>query len=134
MQGGRAAVLVVEDEPATRELLGEVLEANGYVVETAADGAAALTRLAEGGIDIVLLDQMLPHLHGLELCRRLRAAQLDVYLPLIMLTALTGEPHRRAATEVGVDVYLTKPVALDELLYSVGRWAQRAFRNGMLIS
>ncbi len=117
-------VLVVEDDPLTRELLAELLEPAGYRVETVGDGEAALQRLAAGGIDLVLLDQMLPLMHGQTLCQRIRATPSDTYVPIIVLTALAGEAHRRAALSAGADVYLTKPCDTDELLYVVGRWAQ----------
>jgi DNA-binding response OmpR family regulator len=117
-------VLVVEDDPLTCELLQELLQPVGYRVETAEDGAAALRRLQGGDIDLVLLDQMLPLVHGRTLCERIRAGRSDSYLPIIMLTALWGEQYRRAALSAGADVYLTKPCDTDELLYVVHRWAQ----------
>jgi DNA-binding response OmpR family regulator len=128
MQPARPVVLVFEDYPVTRGLLQDVLESSGYAVEAAADGASALARIHGSEIDIVLLDQMLPLVHGLELCRQLRGASRDVYLPVIMLTALEGESHRRAAVAAGVDVYLTKPFDVDELLYAVGRWTETCRR------
>jgi DNA-binding response OmpR family regulator len=122
------AILIVEDDPATAEVLQDVLEAAGYRVYMAADGGAALGRLADGGIDLLVVDQMLPVVHGRELCRRLRDAPSETYLPIIMLTALGGESYRRAALAAGADVYLTKPLDLDELLYVVDRWAQACAR------
>ncbi len=119
----RPTVLVVEDDPDTRGLVQELLESAGYVVETAADGAAARAALATGGIDIVVLDQMLPLIHGLELCRLIRGQPSERYLPIIMITALSGERHRQNALAAGADVYMTKPLDIDELLYVVDRWA-----------
>src|SRR5581483_8256781 len=119
----RSTVLVVEDDPATCGMIQDLLEAAGYLVETAPDGAMALTYLAAGGIDVVVLDQMLPLVHGLELCRLIRGQRSDSYLPIIMVTALSGEPHRRNAVAAGADVYLTKPLDVTELLYIVDRWA-----------
>ncbi len=121
-------VLVVEDDGPTREVLQDLLEAAGYQVEAAADGVAALARFLAGGIDIVLLDQLLSRLHGLQLCERLRATRSDTYLPIIMMTALTGDSFRRAAKGAGADVYLTKPQIAEELLYVVGRWADNCAR------
>jgi DNA-binding response OmpR family regulator len=137
MMPPRTTALVVEDDPATSGLIQDVLESAGYLVETAPDGAAALDYVAAGGIDILVLDQMLPLVHGLELCRLIRGQPSDSYLPIIMLTALDGEPHRRNAIASGVDVYLTKPIDVDELLYVVERWDEvcrrkRAQREGHL--
>lgn len=128
MRTAEPAILVVEDDPATAEVVQDILEAAGYRVYTAADGGAALERLAEGGIDLLVLDQMLPVVHGRELCRRLREAPSETYLPIIMLTALGGDSYRRAALAAGADVYLTKPLDLDELLYVVDRWVQACAR------
>src|SRR3954471_24421731 len=119
----RSTVLVVEDDVDTCGLIQDLLESAGYLVETAPDGAVALAYLAAGGIDLLVLDQMLPLVHGLELCRAVRGQRSDRYLPIIMVTALSGELHRRNAQAAGADVYLTKPVDIDELLYAVDRWA-----------
>jgi DNA-binding response OmpR family regulator len=119
----RSTVLVVEDDVDSRGLLQDVLESVGYLVETASDGAMALAYLAAGGIDLLVVDQMLPLVHGLELCRAVRGQRTDRYLPIIMVSALSGELHRHNAQTAGADVYLTKPVDIDELLYAVDRWA-----------
>src|SRR3954465_8634273 len=118
----RSTVLVVEDDVDTCGLIQDVLESASYLVETAPDGVIALAYLAAGGIDLLVLDQMLPLVHGLELCRAVRGQRSDYYLPIIMVTALSGELHRRNAQAAGADVYLTKPVDIDELFYTVDRW------------
>src|SRR5438270_13025333 len=84
-------VLVVVDAPQLWQMLTPVLEAEGYASETAADGPAAVARLARGGIDLVLLDLMLPGMDGRAVCREVRAQTPpgEPYLPIIMLTALT---------------------------------------------
>jgi two-component system phosphate regulon response regulator PhoB len=137
MTPARTTTLVVEDDPATCGVIQDLLESAGYVVQTAPDGATALEYMAAGGIDILVLDQMLPLLHGLELCRLIRGRSSDRYLPIIMVTALSGEPHRRNAIASGVDVYLTKPFDVDELVYVVDRWDEvcrrkRAQREGLI--
>jgi DNA-binding response OmpR family regulator len=119
----RSTVLVVEDDPDTSGLIQGLLEEEGYLVEMAADGATALACLEVGGIDILVLDQMLPRVHGLELCRVIRGHASDRYLPIIMVSALCGPCHEQNALAAGADVYLTKPFAIDELLYVVDRWA-----------
>jgi DNA-binding response OmpR family regulator len=117
-----SVVLIVEDDPEISNLLRELLELEGYSVESAADGAAGLARVEAGGIDLLLLDLMLPKLDGLELCRRARAQTGDVYLPIIMLTGLTDEAQRHAGFVCGADDYVTKPFNVDELLDRVRVW------------
>ncbi len=120
---GAARVLVVEDEAGIADLLQEVLRGEGYAVEHAATGADGLARIAAGGLDLVLLDLMLPEVDGLELCRRARAAALDdVYLPIIIVTALASSADRRAGFTAGADDYVAKPFDMEELLARVQVW------------
>ncbi len=121
-------VLVVDDDPITQTYVSTLLGRAGYTVEIAADGPAGLARIEAGGIDVVLLDLMLPVLDGLELCRRVRARQSDVYLPIIMLTALDSADDRRAGFAAGADDYVTKPFRADDLLARVQVWAQTRAR------
>jgi DNA-binding response OmpR family regulator len=105
-----------------REVLQMLLGDRGYQIETAADGPSALARIEAGGLDLVLLDRMMPGLDGLEVCRRVRAQADDVYLPVLMLTALAGEKERHAGFAAGADDYVTKPFNADELLDRVDVW------------
>jgi CheY-like chemotaxis protein len=93
----------------------------GYEVETAEDGGTALDRL-DADIDLLLLDVMLPGLDGFEVCRRVRAAETDQHLPVIMLTALASDAQRHAGFAAGADDYLTKPFNNQELLDRVQVW------------
>jgi two-component system response regulator MprA len=110
----RSRVLVVDDEPALRESLDRALRAEGYVVDTAHDGAAALERLSEREPDVVVLDVLMPGLDGLETARRVRASGSRV--PILMLTARDGIGDRVAGLDAGADDYVVKPFALEELL------------------
>ena len=120
----RPIVLVVEDDPLASELLCTVLERAGYTVETAMDGAAALTCIEAGGLDLVLLDLMLPKVDGYEVCRRVRARDAEDYLPIIMCTALDQPSQRRAGFAAGADDYVTKPIQRDDLLDRVQVWVR----------
>ena len=122
MQLARPIVLVVDDDPAICVFLRRLLEQAGYTVETAADGAAGLARVEAGGIDLVLLDLMLPEMDGFELCRRVRADDGQLYVPIIMLTGLVDEAQRRTGFAAGADDYVTKPFSADELLDRVQVW------------
>jgi DNA-binding response OmpR family regulator len=109
-------VLVVEDEVHLAEGLRFNLEAEGYEVEVAADGRAALEQLLRGerGFDLMILDLMLPELGGLEVARRARAA--GNFVPILILTAKDDPADVVRGIEEGGDDYLTKPFVLAELL------------------
>jgi two-component system response regulator MprA len=107
-------VLVVDDEPAVRESLERVLRHDGFDVDLAADGREAIRQVALGRPDAVLLDVLMPHLDGVEVCRRLR--DTGDRTPVLMLTARDAITDRVAGLEAGADDYLPKPFALEELL------------------
>ncbi|MBI5088357.1 MAG: response regulator transcription factor [Actinobacteria bacterium] len=107
-------VLVVDDDRAIRESLARALELDGYEVDLAPDGAAALATIRERRPDVAILDVMMPNIDGLTVCRVLRAEKDR--LPVLMLTARTETPDRVAGLDAGADDYLPKPFELDELL------------------
>ena len=110
-------ILVVDDERAIRRLLRMYLDEAGYTVTEAADGAEAMSKMRTGGIDLVLLDLMLPEIDGLEVCRRIRSDHAGV--PVIMLTAREDEASRVTGLEMGADDYVTKPFSGRELVARV---------------
>jgi two-component system response regulator MprA len=107
-------VLVVDDDRAVREALARALALEGYDVEVAPDGTAALTLLARDQAEAVILDVQMPGIDGLEVCRRLRRAENRV--PILMLTVRAAVGERVEGLDAGADDYLTKPFALEELL------------------
>ncbi len=107
-------VLVVDDEPALRDSLDRALRAEGYAVDTACDGVAALDLLSEREPDVVVLDVLMPGLDGLDTARRIRASGSRV--PVLMLTARDAIGDRVAGLDAGADDYVVKPFALEELL------------------
>lgn len=112
----RRRVLIVDDESSIREVLAHYLEAAGFAVIEAPDGAAAL-RLSEASPpDLVVLDLMLPGIDGLEVCRRLRAQSA---IPILMLTAKTEEEDKLAGFGIGADDYVTKPFSPREVVVRV---------------
>lgn len=110
-------VLVVDDERAVRDALSRALRLNGFEVELAPNGQAALQMLDAAQPDVVLLDVLMPGIDGLETCRRIRAAEDPT--PVLMLTARDGVDDRVEGLDVGADDYLPKPFALAELLARV---------------
>jgi two-component system, OmpR family, response regulator MprA len=107
-------VLVVDDEPAFRQAISRALALEGYRVDEAGDGSEALERLADGGVDAIVLDVSMPAPDGLEVSRRLRDA--GDRTPVLMLTARDAIGDRVAGLDAGADDYLVKPFALQELL------------------
>jgi len=111
-------ILVVDDERAVRDSLRRALELEGYEVDLAVDGREALERLEAGDEpDAVILDVLMPHVDGLETCRRLRRS--GSRLPVLMLTARDAVENRVAGLDAGADDYVAKPFALAELLARV---------------
>ncbi len=117
-------ILVADDDPAVRESLRRSLTFNGYEVSLADDGRAALDALDSSRPDLILLDVNMPHVDGLEVCRRLRAAGND--LPVLMLTARVEVGDRVLGLDAGADDYLAKPFALEELLARVRALLRRS--------
>lgn len=124
MQGPQSGILVVEDDASVREALERALAFEGYRVVTATDGAVGLTSLRSSDIDLVILDVMMPHLDGIETCRRIRASGDRV--PILMLTAKVAVGDRVDGLDAGADDYMTKPFALDELLARVRALLRRS--------
>jgi len=109
-------ILVVDDQPESIRLLLAVLSPRGYSVDSVSSGAEALERLAaEPAPDLVLLDVVMPEIDGYEVCRRIRATPATELLPIVMLTASSGEERLRAL-EAGADDFLMKPFDQAELL------------------
>lgn len=124
MAGQDSRILIVEDDPAVREALERALGFEGYEIETARDGAVALSMLRNHSYDLIVLDVMMPHLDGLETCRRIRAGGDDV--PILMLTARTAVDDRVEGLDAGADDYVAKPFALDELLARIRALLRRS--------
>ena len=102
-------VLLVEDEPAQREVLAYNLEAEGFAVSQAADGEEAMMMVDEAAPDIIILDWMMPNLSGIEVCRRLKMRPETRSIPIILLSARAEEVDRVRGLETGADDYVTKP-------------------------
>lgn len=114
-----AKILIVEDEPAIRELLALNLRHAGFEPVLASDGAAARREIDATLPDLVVLDWMLPDQPGVEIARRLRADVRTRHLPLIMLTARSAESDKLGGFEAGADDYVTKPFSPRELVARV---------------
>jgi DNA-binding response OmpR family regulator len=126
------SILVVDDEPTIREVVRRYLERDGYKVSEAADGKTALEILQNEPPDLLILDIMLPGIDGLTITRHLRESDgttglvTDREVPIIILTARTGERDRIQGLELGADDYVTKPFSPQELVARVRAVLRRA--------
>jgi len=112
-------ILVADDQAANRELFQELLTAHGFQVITAVDGAEVLHQVKLASADLVLLDVMMPHLTGFEVCERIKSDP-DTYLtPVILVTALSDKQDRIDGIKAGADDFLTRPVDSTQLLARV---------------
>jgi DNA-binding response OmpR family regulator len=121
-------VLVVEDDPDIAELVARYLEKAGYTATRVSSGRDALDAVRAKAPDLIVLDVMLPHVDGLEVCRLLRANDHTASIPIIMLTARAEESERIVGLEMGADDYLAKPFSPNELVARVRALLRRAQR------
>ena len=119
-------VLLVEDEPAQREVLAYNLEAEGYAVSRAENGEEAMLQVAEITPDLVILDWMMPLMSGIEVCRQLKTRDDTKNIPVIMLSARSEEVDAVRGLETGADDYVVKPYSLRELMARVRTQLRRS--------
>jgi two-component system response regulator MprA len=130
----KTRVLVVEDEPGIAGFVRRGLLFEGYAVDVATEGRSALAALRDEPPDLVVLDLMLPEIDGIEITRRVRAAEAAEGrppVPILMLTARDAVPDRVAGLEAGADDYLVKPFSFDELLARIRALLRRAGRGDL---
>src|SRR2546428_13241015 len=127
----KSRVLVVDDEPQITRVLRTVLTSQGYQVRTAAEGEAALANFSEFRPELVITDLYMPHMDGIELCRRIRAMS---GVPIIVLSVKGEEKTKVEALDCGADDYVTKPFGTDELLARIRANLRRPAGDGDLAS
>jgi two-component system phosphate regulon response regulator PhoB len=118
-------ILVVDDEPAIREMVGFALSRAGFNVEEAADSREAIAQITNNPPNLVLLDWMLPDISGVDLARRLKKDELTSNLPIIMLTARSEEHDKIRGLEIGADDYVIKPFSPRELIARINAVLRR---------
>src|ERR671939_1843119 len=121
-------ILVTEDEPRTLSFLARGLEAEGFTVDGAADGAEALRRAEGARYDLVVLDLLLPHVNGLTVLSELRRTQPE--LPVVILSARADLATKLRGFALGANDYVPKPFALDELIARIRAHLRRGGRRG----
>jgi DNA-binding response OmpR family regulator len=114
-------ILIVDDEPNIVLSLEFLLRREGFEVEVAGDGEAALAALAERPADLVLLDVMMPKLNGFDVCQRIRAEPRWSRVRVVMLTARGRETERTRGLQLGADAYVSKPFSTKELVAEIRR-------------
>jgi putative two-component system response regulator len=118
-QAVTGTILVADDKIPNRELMDELLSAEGFKVITVADGAEALQQMTKCPIDLVLLDVMMPRLNGFDACKQIKADPETYLIPVILVTALSDKQDRIEGIRVGADDFLSRPVDRTELLARV---------------
>jgi DNA-binding response OmpR family regulator len=118
-----ATVLVIDDDPAMRDILSTVAQQHGFALQFAEDGAEGLRLAEQSDVDLILLDLSLPGMPGLDVCRRLRGAGVEV--PIIILSASTDTVDVVVALEIGADDYIAKPFEIRELAARVNAKLRR---------
>ena len=119
-------VLVVEDEPAQLEILAYNLESDGFLVSRARDGEEALLLIREDVPDVIVVDWMMPHLSGIEVCRRLKSNPETRSIPVIILSARSEDEDKVRGLEIGADDYVVKPYSVVELMARVRTQLRRS--------
>lgn len=113
------SVLVVDDEPMTRNLLRMILSHAGYAIYEAEDGLDALEKIKNHAPDLVILDVMMPVMDGIDVCRAVRGDAATADLPIIMLSAYANSEAVEDSMKAGANKYLTKPISRKKLLEEV---------------
>jgi DNA-binding response OmpR family regulator len=122
-------ILIVEDDPDIAELMARYLDKAGFNTERTASGRDALHAVGARPPELIVLDLMLPHVDGLEVCRLLRANEKTAAIPIIMVTARADESERIVGLELGADDYFAKPISPNELMARVRALLRRAQRG-----
>lgn len=124
-EGFGISVLLVDDSVSIRNFVGRFLARRGFDVETAADGEDALRKIQAAEYDLVLTDLEMPRMHGYELISEIKSDTKTRHLPVMVLTARTGEKHKRRALELGVEYFHTKPFNENKLVEDIIRLVKK---------
>jgi DNA-binding response OmpR family regulator len=119
-------ILLVDNNPDTLKILTVILQGEGYAIDTAVDGEAALTRISEAPPQMILLDIMLPKLNGIDVCRKLKKDTATRHIPVIIMTAKSNDEAKKGVVSAGADSYLLKPFDPVDLVKQVKKFFGKA--------
>lgn len=122
IHSNRPAVLLAEDDPDQSEMLADILDGEGYTVETAFSGEAALHKLMNREYELVLLDIRMPGMYGSEVLRRFRTKEKDARTAIIVLSAFATEPEMQQHRRDGANLSLSKPYDFEELIAAIEKF------------
>jgi two-component system, chemotaxis family, chemotaxis protein CheY len=112
-------ILIVDDSPTIRKLIGYVLKRKDYITEEAEDGMDAMEKMSNSDIDLVIVDLNMPNMDGISFVKNLRNSYYNLDLPVIMLTTTQDIDLKKEAYGAGINLFLNKPVEPDVLLYKI---------------
>ncbi len=115
-------VLYIEDHPAQRDILAQMLELNGYEVDTASDGQEGVEKTRAWLPDLILMDLRMPRMDGFEAIRIIRSEDQTASIPIIAISAWASAKHKERALAAGANEHFTKPVDLNRLLTTINRY------------
>ena len=120
------SVLVVDDNDTNLELIGKILELEGYQVKLARNGREAIQSVLVGVPDLAILDVMMPDMDGYELCQKLRQEPLNIAAPIVLLTAMSSDLERELAKKAGANDIWSKPFDMDLFRRRIGELLEQA--------
>ena len=115
-------VLYVEDHPAQRDILAQMLELNGFEVDVASDGLEGVEKARSWLPDLILMDLRMPRMDGFEAIKTIRSYEETKQIPIIAISAWASAKHKERALSAGANEHFTKPVDLSRLLNTIGRY------------
>ena len=118
-------ILYVEDHPAQRDIMAQMLELSGYQVAVASDGIEGVEQARSWGPDLILMDLRMPRMDGFEAIKVLRSDPDTADVPIIAISAWASAKHKERALEAGADEHFTKPVDLSRLIETMNRYLNR---------
>ncbi|MFN5333884.1 MAG: response regulator transcription factor, partial [Bacteroidota bacterium] len=129
MDSGKKKILIADDEPDILEIVGYNLQTEGYTVIKAKDGLEAIELALKHQPDLIILDVMMPHKTGMEVCQLLRSKPEFAHILIIMLTAVSDESSHVKGLEYGADDYINKPISPKVLISRINALFRRTARN-----
>lgn len=124
-------IMIVDDCPTTRKLLGLYLRGKGYELVFAENGLDAIEKLARENISLILSDLNMPYMDGIELLRSVRSDPNLSHIPFLMVTTESDEEEKKRAIDLGANGYLVKPVTAEIILQNIKRILKEIFRGGV---